>query len=184
MVKNKNIYILLFFGLLSCKYSEKRNLSGGDTAQILHSIIESKTFVKENVCYARDSIFLLKTKYFNDSWPKYSKYFRIVFIDDVPQSKILNFGPNSPYDGRIRVSVFKFYQRKDTVSVLMLSHGPNVFFTYNLIKKDNSWVVIKEDFTSGGRSNYYGFEKDKWYLDLKKKIKPTKPLFPPTALKK
>ena len=55
----------------------------------------------------------------------------------------------------------------------MYNHGPNVFFNFDLVKKNASWTIVKEDFTSGGRKSYYGFEKDKWYLDLKSKIKAT-----------
>lgn len=175
---------MLFFALLSCKSTKKTLLSGKDTATVFQSILESKIFVKENICAGSDSLYMLKNKYFNNSWPQKSTYFNIFFIADKPQSKILNFGPNSPYDGRTRISILKFLQKEDTVSVLMLNHGPNVFFEYNLIRENNLWRIVNENYESGGRKSYYGFEKDQWYIDLKKKMKPTKRLFPPATLKK
>lgn len=178
-IKNRYLCYILFLSFLSCKYTEKKTIEGKDTSAIFQEIFNSKSFIKKNICVASDSLYFLKTKYFNNSWPKKNKYFNVFFIEDIPQSKILNFGPNSPSDERTRISVLKFTLKKDTVSILMLDHGPNIFWQYNLVKNNNNWLVVKEHSETGGRRVYYGFEKDKWYLDLKKKIKSVKPMFPP-----
>ena len=171
MVSKKISCFILLLALFSCNYSGKTSLSRKDTTAIFQSILESKTFVKENICGSSDTLFLLKTKYFNGSWPQKAKYFNIAFIQDESRSKILNFGPDSPYDGRLRISILKFDEKKDTVFILMLNHGPYVYFNYKLAKKNNLWEVKSENFDSGGRRAYYGFENEQWYLDLKKKIK-------------
>jgi len=173
----------IIFSLFSCNLSEKRSENSKDTSAIFQEIFNSKSFVRENICVASDSLYLLKTQYFNNSWPSKNKYFDIYFINDIPQSKILNFGPNDPYDGRKRLSVFKFTLRDDTASISMLDHGPNKFWEFILVKKNSYWSIVKEHFETGGKREYYGFEKDQWYLDLKKKIKPVKPMFPPPGPK-
>ncbi|WP_412465648.1 hypothetical protein [Pedobacter sp. KLB.chiD] len=165
------IYIFFIF-LLSCKYNRKQKaLSGEDTTKIFQSVFDSKLFVRENRRSNADSIFLLKNKYYNKAWPGKSKYFNILFLSDISRSKMLNFGPGSPYDARIRISILKLEQRKDSVSLLMLNHGPNIFYEYQLVKKGEIWKIIKEYAAVGGRRELYEFENEQWYLDLKKKIK-------------
>jgi hypothetical protein len=176
MLRN-TFFLLIVLSCVSCRKSEDKFLSANDTTAIFNTILNDREFLKETIHI--DTLFFLKTKFYNKSWTKQSTYFKLLFIKDIPQAKMLNFGPNSPYDGRTRISVLKFYLKKDTVSVLMLNHGPNIFYDYNLIRKNNIWLVTKRDIESGGRREYYGFEKDQWYLDLKKKIKPVKPMFPP-----
>lgn len=168
---NITVYIFLIF-LLSCKYNLKQKaLTGEDTTKIFQSVFDSKLFVKENGHSNADSIYLLKNKYYNKAWPKKSKYFNILFLSDISRSKILNFGPNAPYDSRTRISILKMQQRKDSVSLLMLNHGPNIFYEYKLVKRGEVWKIIKEYAEVGGRRKFYEFEKEQWYLDLKKKIK-------------
>ncbi|WP_145855988.1 hypothetical protein [Pedobacter suwonensis] len=62
-------------------------------------------------------------------------------------------------------------QRKDSVSLLMLNHGPDIFYEYQLVKRDEVWKIIKEYSEVGGRRKFYEFENEQWYLDLKKKLK-------------
>jgi hypothetical protein len=174
----KYLSLLIILLCLSCKDTEGTCLSSKDTTQILQAILNSKGFVKDAICYT-DSLYFLKTKYFNNAWPAQSNYFRLIYINDVPQARIVNFGPNYPYDGRRRFSLFYFAIKKDTSTVKLLEHGGNLFFVYRLKAINDKWTVIEEDLSTGGRRTNYGFEKEQWYLDMKKKIKPVKPMFPP-----
>lgn len=182
MIKLKHIICLLGIILCSCKNSEKKQLKGKDTSEILQAILNSKSFVKDNVCYT-DTLYFLETKFYNKSWPRKSKYFKITSIEEVPQAKILNFGPNYPYDGRRRFSVFYFAIKKNTSTVKLLEHGANLFFVYKLKIINDKWTVVEENLSTGGRRMNYGFENEQWYLDMKKKIKPVKPMFPPAEPK-
>ncbi len=176
MLKKIHFSLLILF-CVSCAPNEDKVLTAIDSTAILKTILNDRAFLKETI--HADTLFFLKTKFYNNSWPKKSTYFDLFFINDIPQAKILNFGPNAPFDKRTRISVFKFYQKKDTVFVLMLDHGLNVFYDYRLVRKNNVWVVAHESIETGGRRENYEFEKEQWYIDLKKKIKPHQPMFPP-----
>jgi len=171
MIKLKSLYFMLFMGFLSCKTSEKKTLNGADTTAVFQLILNNKVFVKENLRKSSDTLYFLKTKYFNKSWPQKSNYFNVVFIENTPQAIMVNFGPNSPYDSRKRISVLKFDMNKDTLRTLLLSHGDQIYFDCSLKLVKNKWKILKAETDLGGRRAYYGFEKDQWYLDLEKKMR-------------
>lgn len=164
---------MLCISFFSCRIAEKKSLSSADTTAIFQQILNNKVFVKENKRKLPDTLYFLKTKYFNKSWPQKSNYFNVVFIKNTPQAIMVNFGPNSPYDNRKRISVLKFDMNKDTLRVLLLSHGDQIYFDYSLKLFKNKWEILKAETDFGGRKAYYGFERDQWYLDLKNKIKDT-----------
>ena len=166
----------------SCTTNENSKINGSDTSKIFQQILNSKIFVKDNIART-DSLFFLRTKYYNRSWPTQTKYFKLILINSNSQSKMVNFGENWPYDGRRRIEVLKFNVKLDTARVLMLEYGGQVFYDFILKQSGNEWKIFKEELDIGGSREYYGFEKDKWYLDLKKKIKPVKPMFAPPETK-
>ena len=90
-----------------------------------------------------------------------------------------NIGLSYPYDGRQRLSIFKFENRGDTLNVQMYEHGSNVFYNTDLIEANGDWTIVKQRAYSGGRVEKYEFEDEEWYKELKKKIKPHQPIFPP-----
>ena len=59
---------------------------------------------------------------------------------------------------------------QDTTRVLLLEHGGQVYYNFVLKLNGKKWEILKEEIDLGGRRESYGFEKEKWYLDLKKKI--------------
>lgn len=180
MRKEKLLYFLLFIFFSSCSPTEKKSLDGIDTAKIFQLIFDNNLFVKENQRKNSDTLYFLKSKYVNNNWPMKSKHFNIAIIDSTSQAMIVNFGPSSPYDGRRRLSVLKFSRNKDLLNVLILRHGDQIYFDCTLKSiGGNNWNVLKVKVDDVGRKASYDFEKEQWYIDLKKKIKPHQPIFPP-----
>lgn len=180
MRKLKFLYFLILVCFSACISSEENSLNGIDTAKIMHLIFENNLFVNENLKKNSDTLYILKSIYINDSWPKKTKHFNLKYIDSTSRATIVNFGPNSPYDGRSRLSVLKFYHNKDSVNVLILSHGDQIFFICSLKLIDrNNWKILETRLDDVGRRAKYEFEDEQWYIDLKKKIKPHRPIFPP-----
>ena len=172
------IYLFLTICLLSCRQADNKSLSASDTTAIFNSILENKALLKETINV--DTLYFLKTQFYNKSWPRKSKYFKIVFLEDSPRFRMINIGGiNYPYDKRERISVYNFVKILDTVSVSFVENGSQLFYFFKLIEKNDRWNIVAVDNDIGGRRKSYDFEKEQWYIDLKKKVKHEEPMFPP-----
>lgn len=176
----KDIFLAFcVFSLFACQSADTQNITlmSNDTAEIISVSLNNKEFLKENLDI--DTLYFLRNKLFNQSFLKAESRFKISSLPDNSQSRMANIGLSYPYDGRQRLSVFKFEHIDDTLNVQMYEQGSNLFYKTNLIKRNGNWLIVKQRTYSGGRLDKYEFEDEQWYLDLKKKIKPHKAMFPP-----
>ncbi len=152
-------------------------LTRDDTTEIVSVSLNGKEFSKENLDV--DALYFLRNNLFNQSFLKAKSRFKISSLPYNSQSRMANIGLSYPYDGRQRLSVFKFDYKNDTVKVGMYEHGGNLFYETGLGLKKGKWIILKQRAFSGGRIGKFEFENEEWYKDLKKKIKPHQPMFPP-----
>lgn len=175
----KNV-LLVFYSFLffACQpVDTEKNLTGDDTVKIINSILNGKEFLKENLNV--DTLYFLRNKLFNENLFKAKDHFEIKSLEDNSRSRMANIGPSYPYDGRERLSVFKFDYKNDSVKVGMYEHGGNLFYETELGLKKGNWLILKQRVYSGGRIKKFEFENEAWYKELKKKVKPHQPMFPP-----
>lgn len=144
-------------------------LISGDTTKIIKAVLSGKEFLIENP--DTDTLFFLRNKFFNKDWPTSTKKFKIEYLKDMPQTRMFNIGPGFPNDSRQRLSLIKFEFKNDTARVIILEHGSNLFYDAKLLHINDSWKLIMENAYAGGRLEKFEFENDRWYLDLKKKVK-------------
>ncbi len=175
----KNIFLIFSLVFFSCHSieTEKNILTKDDTIEIIGASVNGKEFLKENLDI--DTLYFLRNKLFNQSLLKAKSPFKLLSLPDNSQSKMANIGLSYPYDARQRLSIFKFENRGDTLNVQMYEHGSNLFYRTDLIENNGKWIIVKQRAYSGGRIEKFDFEKEQWYIDLKKKTKPHQPIFPP-----
>lgn len=168
-------YVILF---VACKSTdnEENKLKRDDTVKIISSILSGQEFLKENLNV--DTLFFLKNKLFNESLLKTTSRFKVEPLEDNTRTRMTNIGPGFPYDRRQRLNLFKFDYKNDTVKIGMYEHGGHLFYETELVLKKGNWVILKQSASSGGRMEKFEFEDEEWYKELKKKIKPHKPVFP------
>jgi len=173
-------YIALF---LACKASDSKEnrLKPDDTVKIISAVLNGRVFLKENVKV--DKIFFLRNKFFSESWLKSKSSFKLASLENTSRTRMTNVGPGFPSDSRQRLSLFKFEYKNDTAKVDIYEYGGHLFYETELGLKKENWIILKQGASSGGRMEKFEFEDEKWYLDLKKKIKPHLPMFPPPAPK-
>lgn len=169
--------ILLLLTFLGCKPTDNRVLETQDTTKILNVILNGEEFLKENLNV--DTLFFLRNKLYNKGYPTMANRFKIESLEDNSRSRMANLGPFDPYDGRERLSVFKFEYKNDTVKVGMYEHGSNLFYETELGIKKGNWVILNQSASSGGKREKFEFENEEWYKELKKKVKPRQSMFPP-----
>ncbi|KQR71783.1 hypothetical protein [Pedobacter sp. Leaf176] len=166
----KGIILLINIAMFPACHSidkNKNELKTSDTTKIMASVFNGTMFLKENPSI--DTLFLLKNKFFNKSWPHRTARLKIEFIDDNSKTRMFNIGPGFPCDARQRLSILKFNYKKDTVNMVMLDHGSNLFYDTKLINRNKNWEVVKEEISVGGRVERFEFEDEDWYLLLKEK---------------
>lgn len=117
----------------SCNLSNDKKikkLGANDTTRIVNSVFNGKEFLASNI--AKDTIYILQTKYLNSAWPKKTKNFDFSFLPSNSRTRMFNIGPGFPYDGRERLSIFLFEYKNDTVKVGMYEHEDICFMKPNL----------------------------------------------------
>jgi len=129
--------------LFSCENVERKTLSGKDSSEILNVVLAGENFKKETLRNS-DTLYILKVKKFNSSWPIQTPFFHIKYINDAADAKIVNMGPKFPYDRRTRISVPIFELKKDTVFVSLVDVGYEVHYDYKLLFQNKKWEVVEE----------------------------------------
>lgn len=135
------LIIVLLFAMHSCVYNSSTKLESNDTTNILYEVFESKSFLKDNI--ERDKIFIIKSKFFNNNYPKKTKYFDLEYIEDTPMNKVFNH-PYKQKDKRLRLDITAFNYKKDTVIFSMVDCGVSMDYLFKLTKKNKKWGIIEE----------------------------------------
>lgn len=184
----KRVVIVFLLGLLlnSCRNSEIKYLSKRDSTEIFLAALNNKVLVKEIMPFT-DTIYLIKNNYYRTSFPSVSDYFKIIYIKNTPQSKMVNFGPRFPSDNRRRLEIMNLELKDGTLNLLLIDHGVGLYYEFYMKYINNNWTTTKSKGGVLGKREHYDFENEKWYIDLKKNRNDTKSdviLFPPEKLKK
>lgn len=175
------VYISLLLTFLGCKTNRNDVLTTQDTIKIMSVILNGRAFLKENSNV--DTLFFLRNKLFNKSWLEAKSRFKIKSLEDNSQTRMTNIGPGFPSDRRQRLSISKFEYKNDTAEIVMYEHGGHLYYETELNLKKGNWIILKQQAFSGGRIEKFEFEDEEWYKDLKKKVKPHQPMFPPAEPK-
>jgi|GEM_PF-2389930 len=131
----------IVMALISCQNSDTRYLSGKDSTDILKTVLDDKDF-KKDLETEKDTLYILKTEKYNKSWPSGTETFKVEFIEDSKDNRIINKGPDLPYDGRVRLSIPSFYKKADTVFLSVADVGYETSYIFKLIQRDNIWQIV------------------------------------------
>lgn len=175
----KNFFCLsvLYIGLFSCRPPQKFPAKANyDTISVINCFFESN-FFRRQVGKAHD-IYLVRNQFIGSDSVFRTKYHIVKYLPNNSRSKMPNLGPGYPYDDRERLS-FKLELVEDTAYVSMYNYGYNEFYGAILVKSNDIWHIVSGDVEAGGRIEYGDLLTEDWYLEMKKKVKPVKPLFPP-----
>lgn len=127
---------------MSCNLENKK-LTGLDTAAVFSEVLESKSFLEDNVI--QDTLYFIKSKFYNPSYPKRTKYFDIIFIDDLPINRTLNDPRITAGDKRLRFDIVKFDLKNDILNLSIVDCGTNMSWEYKLVRSNKNWEVLNEN---------------------------------------
>ncbi|WP_316807542.1 hypothetical protein [Pedobacter agri] len=173
-MKLELILILSYLVFTGCRFEHTRctKLTPSDTTLIIYNILNGNKFLEENT--ETDTIFFLRNKFFNKSFPTHTKHFVVKSLEDNSRARMFNLGPGFPNDGRQRFTVFKFSYKNDTVKTGINEHGTNLFYETELVQHQKHWTITKQNISPGGKLEKFDYEHEQWYKELIKRLKPSK----------
>lgn len=142
MIK-RNLFSLLIALLCSCHINDKYEQNRNDTVDVLLTALKGKSFLKGNITYS-DSLFFLKSKFYNQNFPTSSAYFSLFYIEDTPKNRSLNF-PGKNSDNRERYEITELTFSRDTAYIKLYNLGVRESYEFTLKKISNKWSIIKEN---------------------------------------
>lgn len=128
----------LCFVLFGCNSRQKSLVASTDTAALLNTVFTFKPFYK-TLNSEKDDIYILKTKYYNKSWPSRINEHRIIYIDDNQKTRTPSIYPH--VDGRLRYGVSEFRIANDSALILLWQFTTPIYIRYHLNKKDGYWKI-------------------------------------------
>ncbi|WP_343535232.1 hypothetical protein [Pedobacter sp.] len=141
----KQILLLLIVFLYSCHVNDKYGQNKVDSVNVLLTALKGKSFLKGNITYS-DSLYFLKSKFYNKGFPTASEYFTIFYIDDTPENRRLNF-PGKSIDKRERYEITEFKLSFDTAHIVLYNLGVRENYEFHLKKIDNRWSITTESWS-------------------------------------
>lgn len=142
MIK-RNLFLILIVFICSCHVNDKYEPNKEDSVNVLLTALKGKSFLKGNITYS-DSLYFLKSKFYNKDFPTASEYFTLFYIDDIPENRRLNF-PGKNSDRRERYGITKFSFSKDTAHIVLYNFGVRESYEFVLKKVSNKWSIVKEN---------------------------------------
>ncbi|WP_199120516.1 hypothetical protein [Pedobacter sp. ASV28] len=141
MIK-RDLFSILIFLICSCNVNGDYEQKTNDSVNVLLTALKGKSFLKGNITYS-DSLYFIKSKFYNKNFPAKSEYFALFYIEDKPNNKHLNF-PGKNSDKRERYEIIEFKLSLDTGHIILYNLGVREKYEFYLKKTDNSWSIIKE----------------------------------------
>lgn len=138
-------FFLVIICFVACKSEVKPELRVQDTTEIVKAIIDSKQFYHE-MLKKTDTIFIIKSKKTNRSWPSKTDKFKLVYIERTKKNEdLIDLSPASFYDKRTRVDFGKFILNKNTVDISFSLYQFQEFSAYDCkFKRENEgWTIVK-----------------------------------------
>lgn len=133
----------LVMTLMACQNSDTKYLSAKDSADILRTVLDNKDFKKE-LETKNDTVYIIKSEKYNKSWPSDTETFKVEYIEDSKDNRIVNKGPGLPYDKRVRLSIPSFDKKVDTVFLSVFDEGYEISFYFKLVRQSNIWQVVDQ----------------------------------------
>lgn len=123
--------------LTSCN-SHKNSTSASDTTQVLTKVLTNKKFLSD---FPRtiDTLYLVKSKYYNPSWPNKTGKLHIIHIADTEEART----PDKPFNKlhHQKCMITKFSMSGDSAKVRLLNFSIVTDYYYVLTRKGDSWEV-------------------------------------------
>lgn len=118
------------------------SVDAGDTSKIVQKALDSELFVKHNFTKKNDTIYLIKSQYYNSNWPQKSSIFKIMYLDDNEDIKIVN--RVRKYDKRTRIGISRFELKSDTVSLVLYDFGLQTGYYFKFVPGREDWELTDE----------------------------------------
>lgn len=131
--------ILLMTVLTSCN-SHKSSTAASDTTQVLTRVLTNKKFLSD-FPKAIDTLYLVKSKYYNPSWPNKIGKLHIMHIADNEEARTPHKSWNKLHHPKWKCMITKFSISGDSAKVRLLNFSIVTDYYYVLTKKGDSWEV-------------------------------------------
>ncbi|WCT11167.1 hypothetical protein [Mucilaginibacter jinjuensis] len=132
------IYVIVLWMLLGCNHKSTAINDTKDTVDLLKSVLLSKQFIR-TLTSEKDTIYILKTKFYRKSWPLQIGQHQIVYIDDNQQARTISTYPH--VDGRMRYGISDFKINKDSAVIMIWQFTTPIYIRYHFEKNTGSWKI-------------------------------------------
>ena len=139
----KGIILLLIAGGFSGCSGKKSTGINNDTSDLLKVIFASNQIENHIVPSSIDSIFILKNRFYNQSFPLKSHRFIITYLDDSKLLRQHNPLNVQALDNRIRLNIPVFNITGDSAHIVLYNFNFGSSVDYKLKKRNNKWHIIK-----------------------------------------
>ena len=141
------LYLFLFVSMIGCNdnLSSSGPTDGRDTSRIIIACFEAEEIAREIADSNADTLYILKSNFFNSSWPTRIANRQIQYIEDVESARYKNKpGKGQPFDGRERFKIFELtIKNKNTAFVDLYWLNGLSDYQVDLKRKDGVWQVAK-----------------------------------------
>ena len=126
----------------SCINIEKKKIDGIDSCEIVKVIINSKKVKIHSK--GIDSLFIIKSKVVNNSWPTYTSNSKIFYIKEEKDVSVIDFSPNNFFDKRFKIAIpiFKIDKYIAHVSLIIYYKKKHYECKFRLKYIKNKWVIF------------------------------------------
>lgn len=118
---------------------------GRDTTEIITACFQAEEVARELVDSDTDTLYILKSNFFNSSWPTKLGKRQVVYIEDVESARHKNKpGKNQYFDPRERYKIFELTikSKKAAFAYLYWFNGVSDY-QIDLKRKNGVWEVAK-----------------------------------------
>jgi hypothetical protein len=131
--------------MLGCNsnLSSTSPVDGGDTSEIITACFQAEEVAREIADSNADTVYILKSNFFNSSWPTRIGNRQIQYIEDVESARHKNKpGKGQPFDGRERFKIFELtIKNKNTAFVDLYWLNGLSDYQIDLKRKDGVWRI-------------------------------------------
>lgn len=138
-------FFLMVLCFAACKSEIKPTLTGQDTSAIVTSVIDDKRLYHD-MLKKSDTIYIVKSKNINKSWPFKTEKFKLVYIERTKKNEdLIDLSPPSFYDQRTRIDFGKIILNKEVVDISFSLYQFQEFSVYDCqLKQENKgWAIVK-----------------------------------------
>jgi hypothetical protein len=140
MKQNSSYIMVLLF--CSCIVNPIQQ-TGSDTSKILKAVLASKQLNTDLVPGNTDSLYFIRSQFYNQFWPAKANRFTIFYIKDSENARLPNKFGLKIGDKRMRIGVPVFKVAADTAEIVLYNFNFHSEITFGLKKKNNEWSVVK-----------------------------------------